>query len=111
MVKSGLEAEIKNSEDKLSTAKSTSAAAAEAEGAAKGELTATSKAKAADEEYASTLKTDCETKATEWAERQKSATEEMAVIEKAKDILTSGVKAFVQVKSKINKAHDDDDDE
>merc|ERR1719161_2218042 len=59
MVKSGLEAEIKNSEDKLSTAKSTSAAAAEAEGAAKGELTATSKAKAADEEYASTLKTDC----------------------------------------------------
>jgi chromosome segregation ATPase len=35
----------------------------------------------------------------------------MAVIEKAKDILTSGVKAFVQMKSKINKAHDDDDDE
>merc|ERR1719247_1384090 len=72
----------------------------------------TSKAKAADEEYAATLKTECETKATEWAERQKSATEEMAVIEKAKDILTSGVKAFVQVKSvSSKKSHDDDDDE
>merc|ERR1719389_1038891 len=116
MVKSGLEAEIKNSEDKLSTAKSTGASASEAEGAAKGELTATSKAKAADEEYASTLKTDCETKATEWAERQKSATEEMAVIEKAKDILTSGVSAFVQVNinnavKKYKKWDPDQDDE
>merc|ERR1719247_3580974 len=74
----------------------------------------TSKAKAADEEYAATLKTECETKATEWAERQKSATEEMAVIEKAKDILTSGVKAFVQVKSvssKKSKYDNDDDDD
>merc|ERR1719217_1242709 len=35
----------------------------------------------------------------------------MAVIEKAKEILTSGVKAFVQVQSKINKAHDDDDED
>merc|ERR1719440_1316690 len=35
----------------------------------------------------------------------------MAVIEKAKEILTSGVKAFVQVTSKTSKSHDDDDDE
>merc|ERR1719379_318884 len=74
-------------------------------------MQATAKAKAADEAYAGTLKTECETKAAEWAERQKSATEEMAVIEKAKEILTSGVTAFVQKKSKINKAHDDDDDD
>jgi hypothetical protein len=98
MVKGALQGEIKNGEDKLSTAKSSNAAATEAEGAANGELTATTKAKAADEEYAATLKTDCETKASEWEERQKSAGEEMAVIEKAKDILTSGVKAFVQMK-------------
>jgi chromosome segregation ATPase len=112
MVKGGLEGELKNCDDKLSTAKSSNAGATSAEGAAKEELVETSKTKAADEEYASTLKTDCETKATEWAERQKSASEEMAVIEKAKEILTSGVKAFVQVKSKINtKSHDDDDDE
>jgi len=111
MVKGGLEGELKNNADKLSTAKSSNAAATEAEGKADAELVETKKTKAADEEYASTLKTDCETKAAEWAERQKSATEEMAVIEKAKEILTSGVKAFVQVKSKINKAHDDDDDD
>merc|ERR1719389_960273 len=111
MVKGGLEGELKNAADKLSTAKSSNAAATEAEGKASAELVETEKTKAADEEYAATLKGECETKATEWAERQKSATEEMAVIEKAKDILTSGVKAFVQVQSKINKAHDDDDDE
>merc|ERR1719389_1452104 len=111
MVKSGLEGEMKNTADKLSTAKSSNAGATEADGKASSELVETEKTKAADEEYAATLKGECETKATEWAERQKSATEEMAVIEKAKDILTSGVKAFVQVQSKINKAHDDDDDE
>jgi len=117
MVKGALEGEIKNSEDKLSTAKSSNAAATEAEGSANGELTETKKTKAADEEYASTLKTDCETKATEWAERQKSATEEMAVIDKAKEILTSGVKAFVQVKinnhavNALKKWDPDQDDE
>merc|ERR1719247_1890335 len=71
----------------------------------------TSKAKAADEEYASTLKTECETKAAEWAERQKTANEEMAVIEKAKEILTSGVKAFVQMSTKSVKKFDDDADD
>merc|ERR1719421_1264977 len=56
MVKGALEGEIKNSEDKLSTAKSSNAAATEAEGAANGELTQTKKTKAADEEYSATLK-------------------------------------------------------
>lgn len=111
MVKGGLEGELKNCDDKLATAKTSNAGAMQAEGAAKEELVETEKTKAADEAYASTLKTECETKAAEWAERQKSAGEEMAVIEKAKDILTSGVKAFVQVKSKTSKSHDDDDDE
>jgi chromosome segregation ATPase len=111
MVKSGLEGEIKNTEDKLSTAKSSAAAATEAEGKASGELVATKKAKAADEEYSTTLKGECETKAAEWEERQTSAKEEMAVIEKAKDILTSGVKAFVQVKSVSSKKSKDDDDD
>merc|ERR1719311_767328 len=105
MIKGGLEGEIKNSEDKLSTAKSANAAATEAEGKASAELVETQKTKAADEEYAATLKGECETKAAEWAERQKSATEEMAVIEKAKEILTSGVKAF------DDNANDDDDED
>merc|ERR1719420_1733130 len=111
MVKTTLTGELKNSEDKLSTAKSSQAAAAEAEGKAKGELTATTSSKAADEEYASTLKTECETKATEWEQRQKDATEEMGVIAKAKDILVGGVKAFVQVKTVSKKSDFDTDDE
>jgi len=111
MVKGSLEGILKNSEDKLSTAKSSQAAAAEAEGKAKGELTATTSAKAADEEYASTLKSECETKATEWAARQKDATEELAVIAKAKDILVGGVKAFVQMKTVSKKSDFDSDDE
>merc|ERR1719359_14287 len=116
MVKGTLDGEIKNSEDKLSIAKSSNAGATEAEGAANGELTETKKTKAADESYAATLKTDCETKASEWSERQKSATEEMAVIDKAKEILTSGVSAFVQVNinnavKKYKKWDPDQDDE
>merc|ERR1719487_2128369 len=65
------------------------------------------------EEYAETLKTECESKAAEWEERQKSATAEMGAIDKAKEILVGGVKAsFAQTKSKINIkrwSHDDDE--
>merc|ERR1719217_383605 len=77
MLESGLSDEIKHGKEKLSTA---------------------TKAKAADEEYAGTLKTECESKSAEWDARQKSAKEEMGAIEKAKEILVSGVKAFVQMK-------------
>merc|ERR1719158_1335539 len=111
MLKTTLEGILKNNEDKLSTAKSTQAAASEAEGKAEGELTATKSSKAADEEYATTLKTECETKASEWAQRQKDASEEIAVIGKAKDILVGGVKAFVQVKAVSKKSDFDSDDE
>jgi len=112
MVKSGLEQELKHAQDKLGTANSGKAAATEAQSKAEGELAETSKTKAADEEFAATLKGECETKATEWAERQKSANEEMAVIEKAKEILTSGVKAFVQMSTKsVKKWNPDADDE
>merc|ERR1719235_2363633 len=111
MMKSGLEDELKNEKEKLTWSIAEKAKDIQAGAKAEGDLAETSKTKAADEAYVSTLKTECETKAAEWAERQKSATEEMAVIEKAKEILTSGVTAFVQKKSKINKAHDDDDDD
>merc|ERR1719409_1209899 len=78
---------------------------------ASGKLVETQKSKAADEEYAGTLKTECETKATEWEERQKSATAEMGAIDKAKEILVSGVKAFVQVSTKTKRWNPDDSDE
>merc|ERR1719355_350449 len=78
---------------------------------ASGKLIETQKSKAADEEYASTLKTECESKASEWEARQKSAAEEMGAIEKAKQILVDGVTAFVQVASKTRRWNPNDDDE
>merc|ERR1719421_1757323 len=83
----------------------------EAKEDASGKLVETTKSKAADEEYASTLKTECESKATEWAAREKSAAEEMGAIEKAKTILVDGVTAFVQASTKTRRWNPDDDDE
>merc|ERR1719486_123901 len=100
MLKSGLEDEIKHGNDKLSTAKSSKAMNEQLSAESKSKLVETSKAKAADEEYAGTLKTECETKAAEWEERQKAATAEMGAIEKAKEILVGGVTAFAQVSTK-----------
>merc|ERR1719324_287557 len=76
----------------------------------KEKLSAATKAKAADEEYSANLKTECETAASEWAARQKSAKEEMAAIDKAKEILVSGVVAFAQVGSSSKRKSDFDDD-
>merc|ERR1719191_799229 len=91
LVSSGLEDELKHGKDKLSDATQT---------------------KAADEEYSATLTTECQAKASEWEERQKSAKEEMGAIDKAKEILVSGVKVFVQVSAKTaSKAHSKDDDD
>jgi hypothetical protein len=119
MMKQSLENSIKINSEKKGDATSTKEASAEAMGMASGELVETQKTKAADEAYSATLKQECETTATMWAERQKSAGEELAAIQKAKDILTSGVKVFVQVASSNVKgfidenvvANDEDDKE
>jgi hypothetical protein len=113
MLESGLNDEISHGGEKLSTAKSSKGANEQAEADASKKLVETSKSKAADEEYAGTLKTECEAKAAEWEARQKSATEEMGAIEKAKEILVGGVKAFVQMKTKTQtkRWNPDDDDE
>merc|ERR1719460_2908102 len=111
MLESGLKDEISHGEEKLSTATKSKAANAQAKEDASGKLVETTKSKAADEEYAGTLKTECEAKAAEWEARQKSAAEEMGAIEKAKTILVDGVKAFVQVSSKTRRWNPDDDEE
>jgi len=111
MLESGLKDEISHGEEKLSTATKSKAANEEAKQAASGSLVETTKAKAADEEYASTLKTECESKASEWEARQKSATEEMGAIEKAKEILVGGVTALTQTSMKTRRWNPDDDDE
>merc|ERR1719420_1833227 len=111
MLEAGLNDEIKHGGEKLSTAKKSKAANEQAKEDASGKLVETEKSKAADEEYAGTLKTECESKAAEWEARQKSAAEEMGAIEKAKQILVDGVKAFVQVQTKTRRWNPDDDEE
>merc|ERR1719235_2233384 len=100
--------------EKLSAAKSSIAAYTEETGKAKGELTETTKTKAADTTYLESLKSECSETTAAWEERQKSAKEEMAVIEKAKAVLAAGVKVFVQVAGKTHvaaKKGDGDDDD
>jgi len=111
MLEQGLKDEISHGGEKLSTAKKSKAANEQAKEDASGKLVETEKSKAADEEYASTLKTECEAKASEWEARQKSAAEEMGAIEKAKTILVEGVTAFAQVSSKVRRWNPDDDEE
>merc|ERR1719379_1782106 len=55
---------------------------------------------AADKTYLKELGVSCEAAEKEFAERQKQATEEMAAVEKAKEILESGVTVFLQVSPK-----------
>merc|ERR1719389_1056297 len=111
MLEQGLKDEISHGEEKLSTATKSKAANEQAKEEASGKLVETEKSKAADEEYAGTLKTECEAKASEWEARQKSAAEEMGAIEKAKTILVEGVTAFMQVSTKTRRWNPNDEDE
>merc|ERR1719456_251736 len=97
LLKLGLEDEVKLNNRKLADAKAGKSAAAEALAKAQGELVEVSKTKAADEEYKTQLDLECQQKAEDWAARQKSADDEIAAVDKAKEILENGVKAFVQV--------------
>merc|ERR1719359_730336 len=117
MMAQSLQNEIKIANEKKGDATSLKAATQEEQGKADAELVETQKTKAADEAYSATLKEECEMTAKEWAARQESAKGEMAAIAKAKEILTSGVKVFVQVASaaksistNINIDFDDEDD-
>merc|ERR1719231_1321715 len=111
MIEQSLSGEISHNSEKTSTATKAKASAEESQATAEGDLAETTKTKAADEDYSSTLKTECEMAASEWAARQASAKEEMAAIDKAKEILVSGVVAFVQASSKLTRKSDFDDDD
>merc|ERR1719443_2321401 len=101
MTKQNLENQITNSKERLALTTKTKAEATEKLGKAQSELVEAKKTKATDEEYSGTLKVECDLTARGWAERQQSAAAEMAAIEKAKEILVSGVKVFVQVAARI----------
>jgi len=111
LVKMGIEEEIKLLKKKLGDATAGKSGAEQALAAAAGEKAEVEKTKAADEIYLQTVTLDCKTKADEWAARQKSATEELAAVDKAKEILSSGVKVFVQVTAKAHSMVKNDDDD
>merc|ERR1719421_1962834 len=79
----------------------------EAKASAEAELTATQASVDSDTKFLADLKQSCGAKAAEWAARQKSAGEEIGAIEKAKEILSSGVKVFLQVTAKSATKQDD----
>merc|ERR1719271_1848659 len=80
-----------------------------AKASAEEDLAATKKTLADDEKYLEELTMSCSMKAKEWATRQKDAAGELAAIAKAKEVLESGVKVFLQVSSKA-KVHNVEDD-
>merc|ERR1719160_2323463 len=117
MLEGGLKNEISHGKEKLGSNTKLKASATQAGEEASGELTETEKTKAADEEYVTTLKQECQAKAVEYEETMKSGKAEVAAIEKASTILSEGVTAFVEVRSRTHRAsskvrfNPDDDDE
>merc|ERR1719199_2085713 len=105
MLKSSLEQELKTMKKRMSAATAEKAGTEKTKSDASEELATTEKTLAADEAYLAELKATCAKKAEEWEQRQKQAGEEMGAIAKAKEILSEGVKVFLQVKSTLK---DDD---
>merc|ERR1719183_1179805 len=107
MLKQNLEMQISTMKKRMSEATTEKSGLEEAKATAEEELAATKKTLADDEKYLEELKQSCSMKAQEWATRQKDAAGELAAIAKAKEVLESGVKVFLQVSNKA-KAHDND---
>merc|ERR1719235_2498018 len=98
--------------EKISNAKSMIGAKTEEKSQAEGDLGETSAAKAADEKYVAELKHDCEEAAANWAERQSTASAEMAAINKAIEVLSEGVRVLLlQSGSKMKNNLDQYDDD
>jgi hypothetical protein len=96
MLKQSLTTELSAMEKRLGEAKSTQMEATEELHSAEGEKSSTEKGLANDESFLKELHLSCEAKSAEWEQRQKSAGEEMAAIDKAVEILKAGQKAFLQ---------------
>lgn len=85
----------------VAEAKSAQSEASEVLGKARGDLAEQQSVKKADEEYVSTLKTECANKASGWEERQTTAAGEIEAIAKGIEILTGkfGEGSFLQLSS------------
>merc|ERR1719390_567446 len=104
MLKQSLETQMSTMKKRMSEATTGKSGLEEAKSSAEEELAATKKTLADDEKYLEELTQSCSMKAKEWATRQKDAAGELAAIAKAKEVLESGVKVFLQVSTKA-KAH------
>merc|ERR1719253_1605635 len=87
MLKQSLETELKTMNDRKNAASTEKAGTEEAKASASEELASTEATVAADTDYLAKLKESCASKAAEWDARQKSVGEELAAIDKAKEIL------------------------
>merc|ERR1719265_2697549 len=99
MLKQSIEMELGNMKERMSAATTERSSTEEVMHAAAADLEETKKSKATDEAYLEDLKVDCATKVKEWDERQKTVTKELGAIAKAKEILSEGVKVFLQERS------------
>jgi len=104
MLKQSLDMELDAMSKRMSQATTEKAGLEEAKASAEEQLASTQTTLADDKKYLEELKQSCSLKAQEWATRQKDAAGELAAIAKAKEVLESGVKVFLQVSTKA-KAH------
>merc|ERR1719487_2447802 len=97
MVQMSLEGEIKHLRKALASTISKRSTAGQSLARAKADLAQVEKSKAADEKVKSETELECREQSEAWTSRQKDAGEEMGAIAKAKEILSTGVKALVQM--------------
>jgi len=102
MMIASLEESMTLSKTKLSESTALKAQLTEASGKAKGEIGDTKQSKIADQLYLKGLTRECETAAADWADRQKSAADEVDAINKAIEILSNGVKAMLQAGMEVD---------
>jgi chromosome segregation ATPase len=109
MLSQSLEDAIANLEKEVTQATQAKGQTEEVKGKAEGDLAKTSDAKAADEKYLSKMQSSCSAKNEEWEARQKSGADEIAALDKAREILSGGVKAmFVQTAVSTKRVVSDD---
>jgi len=85
-------------EDKKEDATKDKTRLTEEKSAAEAETVKTTETKTAAEKYLAEVSSECDKASVDWEERQKGAKEEMAAINKAKEILAARVNVFVQAK-------------
>merc|ERR1719486_180199 len=107
MLKQNLEMQISTMKKRMSEATTEKSGLEEAKASAEEELVSTKTTLADDEKFLEDLKQSYSMKAKEWATRQKDAAGELAAIAKAKEVLESGVKVFLQVSSKTHSKNDE----